>query len=240
MDDSSLPPLTFAVIEARIQAMPEGPVSLLDTPRWAVVLYAIGVVAAFFGILPSLLMQFWEPRPWMAWMARGGLVVMCGTCALPALQSMWALLTHMLRFKKSMIEQMDHDRVAVGALARWLARYPKPVLVDHLRFAQHAQARLQAKLGFLAGSLDKLGILPAAAAVVIALQNWNGARSIPAWLAIAGIFLALLWLVGVLAADVRLRVHLFETLLGEAMRFQESEEAEARSSGATGYGFRCE
>ena len=228
MDDSSLPPLSFAVIEARIEAMPEGPVSILDTPRWMVVLYAIGAIGAFFGLLPSLLVQVWEPRPWMASMARIGLVVMCCACALPFMRSVWMLALQFLRFKKSTIEQMDHDRETFGMLARWLARYPKPILADHLRFAQHMQATLQAKLGLLAGSLEKLGVLPAAAAVVIALQNWNSAQQVPMWLALAGIFLSLLWIIGVLTAAVRLRVHLFGALLDEAMRLRGTQDGEVR------------
>lgn len=83
------------------------------------------------------------------------------------------------------------------------------------------QAVLQAKLGFLAGSLDKLGLLPAAGAVIIALQNWNGVQQVPLWLAIVGIFLSLLWLFVVRATAVRLDVQVFEVLLGEAIRRQE-------------------
>lgn len=231
MDDQSLPPLTFAAIEARIEAMSEGPVSNLATPQWVISLYAIGAVAAVFGMLPSLLMHIWEPRAWMALMARGGVVVMCCACALPFLRSVWTLLTQMLHFRKSTIEQMDHDRVIFGELTRWLARYPKPVVAAHLRFAQHMQATLQAKLGFLAGGADKLGLLPAAVAVIITLQSWSSDRQIPLWLAIAGMFLSLSWLVGVLAAAVRLRVHVFEALLSEATRLQETgQEAKARVS----------
>jgi hypothetical protein len=228
MDAQSLPPLTFAAIEARIQAAPDGPASALDTPRWVFVLYAIGASAAFAGVLPSFLMHFWEPRPWMVWMARGGVAGMICACALPFVRSVWGLFRQMLHFRKSMLDQMDHDRVAFREIARWLAQYPKPLLADHLRFAQHMQAALQAKLGFLAGSLDKLGLLPAAATVVIALQNWNGARQIPLWMAIAGTFGSLLWLIGVLAAAMRLRIQAFEALLGGAIRFQDPQEATVR------------
>lgn len=223
MDGESLPPLTFAAIEARIEAMPDGPVSMLDTPRWAIVLYVIGAVAAVFGLLPSLLEHIWEPRPWMVLMTRGGLVVMCCACALPFLRSVWTLVTQMLRFNKSMIEQMDHDRLMLGDLAHWLARYPKSALADHLHFAQYRQVMLQGKLGLLVGNMDKLGVLPAAIAAVLALQNWNSTQRIPPWLAMAGVFLLLLWVVGLLFANVRLRVQVYETLLGEAMKLQESK-----------------
>lgn len=161
-------------------------------------------------------------------MARGGLVAMCCAVALPFLRTVWTLTTQMLHFRKFTIEQMDHDRSVFGEIAHWLAQHPKSVVADHLRFAQYMQATLQAKLGFLAGSIDKLGILPAAVAVILALQNWSGTRQIPLWLAMAGLFLLLFWLVGVLAAAMRLRVRVYESLLGEAMRLQESQGTEGK------------
>lgn len=224
MTGEPLPSLTFAALEARIEAVPDGPVSILDMPRWTITPYAIGAVAAVFGILPSSLVHVWEPRPWMVLMARCGLGVMCCAFALPFLRAVWTLATQMLNFRKSTIEQMDHDRSAFGEIAHWLAQHPESVVADHLRFAQQMQATLQAKLGFLAGGMDKLGILPAAVAAVLALQNWSGTRQIPLWLAMAGLFLLLLWLVGVLAAAMRLRVRVYESLLGEAMRLRESQE----------------
>lgn len=222
MDGQSLQPLTFVSIEARIKALPDGPASILDTPRWAIVLYVIGAAAAVFGLLPSLLVHVWEPRSWMVLMARGGLVVMCSACAFPFMRSIWMLVAQMLHFRKSVIQQMDHDRLMFGEIARWLAGYPKSVVADHLRFAQYTQAMLQAKLGFLAGSMEKFGILPAAVAAILALQNWNGAQRIPSWLAVIGLFVLLLWLFGVLAAAVRLRLRAYEALLEEAIRLHET------------------
>jgi len=228
IDESSLPALSFALIEARIAAMPEGTSAYLDTPRWAAALYLIGAGGAIVGLLPSVFEHFLEPGHWMAVMSQSGLAVMACACAVPFARSLWILWRHMSRNTKFTIEQMDHDRVVFGELTHWLARYPKPVIADHLRFAQHMQATMQAKVGLLAGGLDKMGILPAAFSAAIALQGWLDHSRPPLWLVIAAIFLALLWAIGVLASFARMRAQVFETLLSNAARLQDGDRSPPR------------
>lgn len=221
MEDTALPPLSFAAIEARIASMPEGPNAALNTPRWAMVLNLIGAGGAILGLLPSVLVRVMQPQEWMVAMAYSGMAVMAAACIAPFVHSVWVLGRQFVRGTAEFIEQMDHDREVFDELARWLARYPKAVVADHLRFAQHMQTTLQAKLGLFAGGLDKLGILPAIGTAAIVIKGVIEGSAPPAWLAIVGIFLALLWAVGVLASFARLRVQTFETLLGNAARLQE-------------------
>ncbi len=53
--------LTFALLDAQIEAMPEGPVATLNTPQWARPWTLLGVVGAVLGLLPSLLIQWLAP-----------------------------------------------------------------------------------------------------------------------------------------------------------------------------------
>lgn len=222
MDESSLLPLSFALIEARIAAMPEGPSAYLNTPHWAAALNMIGAGGATLGLLPSIFVYFLEPQLWMAVMAYSGLAVMCGACAVPFVRSLWVLWRHFSRPTMSIIEQMDHDRGQFIELTQWLARYPKPVIADHLRFAHHMQARMEAKVGLLVGALDKAGILPAVFAAAIIAKDWLDKSRPPLWLVIVAFFLTLMWAIGVLASFARLRVQVLETLLANAARLQES------------------
>lgn len=224
MDDTSLPPLSFTAIEARIHEMPDGPIAALNTPRWAVALNLIGAGGAIIGLLPSLLMRVLPPQEWMAMLPLSGAAVMVGACALPFVRSVWMLVRQFSRPTKSIVEQMDHDREVMGELTRWLARYPKPAIADHLRFAQHMQVQMQSKVGLLVGGMDKLGIVPAAVSAAIVIQNAFANAQPPLWLLIVGIFLALLWVIGVLTSFARLRVQVFETLLAGAIRLQEAEQ----------------
>jgi len=73
MDDRS-PALSFALLDARIEAMPDGPASILKTPRilyWLNILGSIAI-AIVFGLLPFLLVQFLTPQWWMVRMAQVG------------------------------------------------------------------------------------------------------------------------------------------------------------------------
>jgi hypothetical protein len=225
MEGQPAPPLSFAAIEARIKAMPEGPLLALETPGWVTFLYAMGAGAAAVGVLPSLFVLIWAPQPWMGAMASGGVIAMCCALALPYVRSLRIMLTALVHFRSSAIEQMDHDRAVMAELSRWLATYPRAAIADHLRSAQYMQATLQAKLGFLGGGADKLGILPAAIAAFIALRNWNDVQATPLWLVIVGLFLCTLWGIGVIASALRLRVQTFEAVLGNAMKLKDGEQA---------------
>jgi len=69
-------PLTFALLDAQIEAMPEGPVATLNTPQWIRPWTLIGVAGAVLGLLPSLLIQWFQPAQWMVWISKAGLIVM--------------------------------------------------------------------------------------------------------------------------------------------------------------------
>lgn len=225
MDDTALPPLSFAAIEARIASMPEGPISTLNTPAWATALNLIGAGGAILGLLPSVLVAVLSPQPWMAVMAMSGLAVMVVACAPPFVRSVWVLGRQFRHATAGFIEQMDHEREVFAELTRWLARYPKPVVADHLRFTQHMQASTQAKVGLLVGGLDKLGILPALGSAAILVKGAMYDHAPPVWLALVGIFLALLWGVAVLASFAQLRIRVFEALLAGAQRLQERTQS---------------
>ena len=55
MHDATQAPLTFALLDAQIEALPEGPVSTLRSPRWMRPWTFVGLVGLALGLLPSLL-----------------------------------------------------------------------------------------------------------------------------------------------------------------------------------------
>ncbi len=46
--------LSFVELEARIRALPEGPVAALNTPKWLYAFNAVGIAGIVIGLLPSL------------------------------------------------------------------------------------------------------------------------------------------------------------------------------------------
>lgn len=220
MAEQSQEPLSFALLEARIKQLPEGPVAALSHPAWIVRLNIVGAFGATLGILPSLLIKFLPPEMWMLWLARVGVIVTFAAWAPAILRSVYVLVRDMATHRTSWIAQLDHDRPLFADLKHWLSSYPQDVLQDHLQFSQHAQLRLLSKLGLLAGGAEKLGLLPAFIAAFIALRSWHDLLALPIWLACLGLFLVLTWLIGWLAANMRLRIQLYELLLSDALKLQ--------------------
>jgi hypothetical protein len=213
----SLPPLTFSLIEDQIRELPEGPVGMLDTPRWIMICNVIGVVALVVALMPSLLLQWMEASKWMSAMAQlGGLAFMLAF--VPYLvRALLVLVREFRDYRRAFIEQLDHDVVQLRTIRQWLRSYPRSVLEEQLRYARFAQERLGAKLGLLIGGIDKLGLLPVCLSLYVVLRGWRELLALPSWLSILGIMAAILWIIGWLGASFRLRLQLHEALLVDSL-----------------------
>ena len=64
--------VSFADLEKRVAALPDGPMGVLNRPRWQYWLDLVGGVGVILGLLPSALIQFMEPKLWMLTMVRIG------------------------------------------------------------------------------------------------------------------------------------------------------------------------
>ncbi|KAF1723126.1 hypothetical protein CSC75_01185 [Pseudoxanthomonas wuyuanensis] len=208
--------------------MPDGPAAVLNTPRWLVVLNALGTLGMVLGLAPSLLIRFFEPQMWMVYLARSGVWVAVAFYLPYFVRSMWVFARGMWRWKDEQVEQLDHDLAQFRSLARWLSEFPQDRLQQHLDFARVVQERLAAKIGLLSGSADRLGLLPIFAALFIAIRNWEQLLAIPLWQAMLGLFLVITWLIARVASLMRLRVQLYEMVLADAM------ESTARTKDAAG------
>ncbi|MDQ7758702.1 pyridoxamine 5'-phosphate oxidase family protein [Xanthomonas sontii] len=211
-----MPPLTFALLEQKIEAMPEGPVSALSTPRWMRVLNAVGWVGSMLALLPSLLLIWLAPQLWMVSLSRVGLAL---TVALTPyfIRTVWLIIYEFSNSRRQWILQHDHDVGELRQLVQWLLLYPRDVLEDQLRYAKMAQERLAAKLGLFVGGMDKLGLLPLCLSLLVVLRNWRDLLALPAWLSVLAMFAAMLWMVSWLGANFRLRLHLYESVLAAAI-----------------------
>lgn len=221
------PPLTFALIDEKIQALPEGPVEALNSPRWMVRLNALGLLAMVMALSPSLLLQWFTPKLWMLWMARSGFWVMLAAFTPFFLRALWLVFAGLRASRKGFIRQLDHDVAQRQRLRQWLLGYPRQVLEERLRFADFAQQRMAAKLGLMIGSIDKLGLLPVLLSAFVVLRNWRDLLALPSWLAMLGIFPVVLWGIGWFAANFRLRLQLYQAVLTDALQLEASHKIDA-------------
>lgn len=221
MDVEHRPPLTFAVLDAKIEALPEGPVSALNSPRWMHVLSIVGLLGMIVAFLPSLLVMWLAPQMWMVWVAQAGLAVTVAGLLPGAAHKVWVVMRDLRHHRAGMIAQFDHDVAQFRGLVTWLAGYPRQTLESSLRYARMGHERMHSRLGMLLGGVDRLGLLPILAALFVLLRNWQDLLGLPLWLAILGLLAPFLWFIGWLGAEFGRRLQLYAFLCEEALRARE-------------------
>lgn len=178
----------------------------------------IGVVVAF---VPSLLVKWLDPQPWMLGVARAGLAVVIVGFVPGLVRNVWVLAQEFRHHRAGLIAQFDHDVAHLRNLAAWLAGYPRETLESSLRYARMGHDRLQSRLGTLIGGIDRLGLLPVLVSLFVLLRNWQDLLQLPAWLAMLGLLAPILWLIAWLGAAFSRRLQLYAFLLDEALRMKD-------------------
>lgn len=213
--------LTFAALEQRITAMPDGPSSVLNTPAWLLPFQVVGTLGIIVGLAPSLMIQFIEPRQWMVVMAKLGLGMTLAY--LPGIaRNTWVVFREFWRWQSKLVEQSDHDVLQFRTLRVWLRRFPQEQLKELHHFAAFSQQRLSAKLGLLQGGFDKLGVLPALLALLVLLRSagdlsLDRLSKVPVWQSVLALMFAITYLISFLAMRMRLRLQLYEMVLSDAL-----------------------
>jgi hypothetical protein len=154
---------------------------------------------------------------WMAWVARAGVALAVAAFAPGMVRNVFVILRSMLRWRVAQVQQMDHDLIQFRELRCWLAQYPTDASSEALRFVRQNQERLSAKLGFIAGNFDKLGILPVLVALAIQLKALGEWGQTPTWQIALALLLAVSYLIGLIAALMRLRLQLYELVLTDSL-----------------------
>lgn len=217
---ASQAPLTFARLDAQIEALPEGPVSTLRSPRWTRPLTFMALVGVALGLLPSLLIQWLEPSHWMLVLARLGVVMASLGFAPGFFRSLWILLQEFRRHREGFVEQFDHDVEQLRELAGRLAHHPRQALEAQARYARFGHERLGSRLVLILGGIERLGILPLLLSAIVVLRNWSDLTVAPTWVVALAIMAVWMWMIGWWGADFRRRLQLYEFLLEEALRQQ--------------------
>ena len=212
------PAISFEALDHRLEAIPDGPATVLNMPRWLKPFMLIGWIGALLGVLPSALIHFMTPANWMVWMASGGLwIELAGF--LPGF--VWGAAVLGITFwhwRPEQARQLDHDLVRFRELREWLSQFSAESRMEALRFTRQNRGRLGAKLGLVAGSVEKLGMLPVAVAVAFQLKaSFVELGDTPLWQVLIAIFLLLIYAIGVMVSLMRLRLELYEMVLADSL-----------------------
>ncbi len=233
MDDCP-PALSFASLDARIEAMPDGPASILKTPRVIYWLNIFGSIAIVFGLLPFLLVQFLTPQWWMVRMAQVGVWSAGLLCAPGILRGLAVMAREFWHWRIKLVEQSDHDLAQFRGLRAWLQTFPRAELEEHSNFAKFAHERLGSKLVLLMGGIERAGILPVLVAGFFLLREVDGLgieslADVPLWQGVLAPFLVITWWIGVIAVRMRLTHELYAMVLTDALE----HDTESKGSGFT-------
>ena len=216
--------LSFEELNRRVDAMPEGPISVLNSPRWQKVLDRLGLVPLLgCGLLwLSLTMQWLTPAEWMVPASRYSILAMTLLWLPGFIRSVWVLVQDMRKGTGGFMQQWDHDLMHIEALQDWLLRFPRDHLEQRLLQCRQLIDNLQRKLGLFMGAFERWGILPVLAAVFFLLQEQKKLLELPGWMILLGIAIPTFWLIAMNAARVRLRLALMADLLDGALRRESS------------------
>lgn len=216
--------LSFAELDRRLRAVPQGPSGILDTPPLHRIANLVGSAGFLLALVPQVLVRMLTAAPWMLTMVQIGFAIMVMGWLPIFVRQVWVLGVTMWRWRQGQVEQLDHDRPQFEALLAWLCRQPADALHECRRMVRVTHRQLTAKIGLLAGGLDRLGILPAIAATYLFVRNAGDILDMPTWELLAAAFLILLWLIVTLATLMRIRLQLYEALLTEALAMKSPEE----------------
>lgn len=216
MEVENRPVLTFVALDGRLRDVPDGPAGVLNTPRRLKVLNGVALVGALLGLVPYFLAKWLEPAQWMVYMAKTGLITLA-MAALPGfLRNCGVLGLQFWHWRMEQAKQLDHDRVYIESVLDWLARFPASELARSERVARLHLGQLTAKIGLLAGGVEKLGVLPVFVSGFLFVRQWKDLLAMPGWQMALGAFLLLLYIVVTTASLMRIRLQLYQSLLVEA------------------------
>ena len=209
------PRLTFAALDARIEALPAYPSDqtiLSKKAKWG---WGLGVAGALFALLSVKLLP--GHAVYTVVLAAGGVIVEIFGVVLAVVSQIPRRWPTFASERRDFAEQLDFDLPGHLALLEWLRTYPLDQRTTLCEFASHRHERMKNKLPMLTGSIEKLGALPIVIALYLQFKDAHWPPH-PSWLEIFLIFaLVSGYWVSMMMISVRLRLQLYETLLRKAL-----------------------
>jgi hypothetical protein len=208
------PKLTFAGLDARIEALPESPSDTAAFPKKAKWGLSAAAAGALFGLLCVKLLP--SNAMYTVVLAYIGLAVEIAGVVIVAISQIPQRWPTFANERRDFAEQLDFDLPHHLALVKWLRTFPLDQREALSEFISYRHERMREKLPMLTGSIEKLGALPIVVALYLQFKDMHWPPH-PSWVEI---FLIFVWVLGywlsVMQIGVRLRLQLYETLLIKA------------------------
>jgi hypothetical protein len=209
------PKLTFAALDAKIEELPAFPLDTAAFPKkakWGLFAAAAG---ALFGLLSVKLLP--GNAIYTLVLAYTGLAVEIAGAVIAAISQIPKRWPTFANERRDFAEQLDFDLPHHLALVEWLRTFPFDQRETLSKFISYRHERMKERLPLLTGSIEKLGILPIVIALYLQFKDMHWPPH-PSWVEIFLIFVLVFgyWL-SLTQINVRLRLQLYETLIGKAL-----------------------
>ncbi len=209
------PKLTFAALDARIEALPVFPPDVSIFPKKAKWGFCAAAAGALFALacvklLPSNAM-------YTAVLAGIGVAVEFAGVIVAIASQIPKKWPTFVNERRDTAERLDFDLPHHLALVEWLRTFPLDQRRTLSEFVSHRHERMKEKLPMFTGSIEKLGALPIVIALYLQFKDMHWPPH-PGWVEIFLIFVLVLgyWL-SVLLINIRLRLQFYETLIRRAL-----------------------
>ncbi len=209
------PTLTFAALDARIEALPEFPADKAFFPRQTTWGFAAAAAGAVFALLCVKLLP--GNAPWTTVLASIGIAVELAGVVIAGIAMMPKTWPTFANERRGSAERLDFALPHHLALVEWLRTFPLDQRQALSEFASHRHERMKERLPLLTGSIEKLGALPIAIALCLQFKDMRWPPH-PGWVEIF-LIVVLVWgyWLSVMQINIRLRLRLYETLLRKAL-----------------------
>ncbi|BFI96495.1 MAG: hypothetical protein RSP_20050 [Rhodanobacter sp.] len=209
--------LTFVSLNERIEALPAPPSQRVRSSRkqrWGIALFATA------GSLALIVAKVHSARPWLIFVLPVLLAVELVGFTLMLIAALPDLIEFKLGFaaqRREFAESLDFDMPHHEATIAWLSTYPRERLETMRDFAAYRIERFRSKLPLATGGIEKLGMLPVLAALVVQFKDadWpphpSGLRIV-----LFAVLMLSYWLCMALLS-LRFRLELYGALLGKAL-----------------------
>ena len=209
------PKLTFAGLDARIEALPESPSATAAFPKKAKWGLSAAAAGALFGLLCVKLLP--SNAMYTVVLAYIGVAVEIAGVVIAAISQIPKRWPSFANGRRDFADQLDFDLPHHLALVEWLRTFPLDQREALSEFISYRHERMKAKLPMLTGSIEKLGALPIVIALFLQFKDMHWPPH-PSWVEIFLIVvLGLGYWLSLMQISVRLRLQLYETLLRKAL-----------------------
>ncbi len=214
-------PLTFRALEERLSALPEFPADTASPSRLVRGAAIVMVLAITLTLIASFLSFTSVPPQLLAKVATAGLQVALVTLGVLTVLGIYGIVSDLRRWTVDQAMRTDHQLEQFMQEVNWLKGYPAATLQLMLDHARYTHTRRAGRIALLAGSIDKLGLLPVAVSLFLVLRAGGNLLAMSPLTAMVGIFLLFFWMICWVATSARGKLQTYEYLLDMALKGKE-------------------